>query len=46
MSEKSEAGKVAISAMAIGLWCVVGGLLTYGIIETVIKAAALFGGAE
>lgn len=29
---------------ATGLWVVVGGLLAYGILQTVIKASALFGG--
>ncbi len=28
---------------AIGLWVLVGGLLGYGILQTIIKAAALFG---
>lgn len=28
---------------AIGLWAVVGGLLGYGILQTVLKASALFG---
>lgn len=30
--------------VASGLWVFVGGLLAYGIVQTAIKAAALFGG--
>lgn len=33
----------SVRAMAIGLWAVVGTLLGYGVLQTVIKAAALFG---
>jgi hypothetical protein len=32
-----------VRAMALGLWGVVGSLLTYGVLQTAIKAAALFG---
>jgi hypothetical protein len=32
-----------IRIMAMGLWGVVGSLLTYGVVMTAIKAAALFG---
>lgn len=32
-----------VRLMALGLWGVVGSLLSYGIIMTVIKASALFG---
>lgn len=32
----------SVRAMAIGLWGVVGTLLGYGVVQTVIKAAALF----
>ena len=31
------------SAFALGLWLVVGGLLAYGVMQTVLKASALFG---
>ncbi len=34
---------LAIRGMAVGLWAVVGTLLGYGILQTAIKAAALFG---
>ena len=34
---------VPVRAMALGLWGVVGGLLAYGVLQTVLKAAALFG---
>lgn len=33
-----------VRAMALGLWGVVGSLLAYGVLQTAIKAAALFGG--
>ena len=32
-----------VRAMALGLWVVVGSLLAYGVLQTAIKAAALFG---
>lgn len=32
-----------VRAMALGLWVVVGSLLAYGVLQTVLKAAALFG---
>lgn len=32
-----------VRLMALGLWGVVGSLLSYGIVMTVIKASALFG---
>jgi hypothetical protein len=32
-----------VRLMALGLWGVVGSLLAYGIVMTVIKASALFG---
>lgn len=38
----APAGPVRL--MALGLWGVVGSLLTYGIAMTVIKASALFAG--
>ena len=31
------------SAFALSLWLVVGGLLAYGVMQTVLKASALFG---
>jgi hypothetical protein len=34
---------VPVRAMAIGLWGVVGSLLAYGVLQTALKAAALFG---
>ena len=30
--------------LAIGLWAVVGGAMSFGIVATVIKASSLFGG--
>jgi hypothetical protein len=33
----------SVRAMALGLWVVVGSLLAYGVLQTAIKAAALFG---
>lgn len=33
----------SVRAMALGLWGVVGGMLAYGVFQTVLKAAALFG---
>ncbi|MCC2315483.1 MFS transporter small subunit [Cellulomonas xiejunii] len=32
-----------VRAMALALWVVVGSLLTYGVAQTALKAAALFG---
>lgn len=32
-----------VRVMALALWVVVGALLAYGIAQTVLKAAALFG---
>ena len=37
-------GRTSIRLLAFGLWGVVGALLAYGIVQTVVKAAALFGG--
>jgi hypothetical protein len=34
---------VSVRAMAIALWGVVGSLLAYGVLQTALKAAALFG---
>ena len=34
----------SVRAMAIGLWGVVGTLLGYGVLQTAIKASALFTG--
>lgn len=34
----------AEKALAIGLWVVVGGAMTFGIVATVIKASSLFAG--
>jgi hypothetical protein len=34
---------VPVRAMAFGLWGVVGSLLAYGVLQTTLKAAALFG---
>jgi hypothetical protein len=36
-------GASRITSLAVGLWVVVGGLLAYGVLQTVIKASALFG---
>lgn len=33
----------SVRAMALGLWGVVGSLLAYGVLQTALKAAALFG---
>ena len=30
-------------SLALGLWAVVGSLLAYGVLQTVLKASALFG---
>ncbi|MCL3861363.1 hypothetical protein [Actinotalea sp. K2] len=35
---------VVIRGMAMGLWLVVGTLLGYGVLQTALKATALFGG--
>lgn len=32
-----------VRLMALGLWGVVGSLLAYGVVQTALKAAALFG---
>lgn len=42
-AEPQRAG-ASITTMATGLWVVVGSLLSYGIVMTVIKASALFTG--
>lgn len=34
---------MTIRMMAVALWLVVGALLTYGVVQTAVKAAALFG---
>ena len=34
---------VSVRLMALGLWGVVGSLLAYGVVQTALKAAALFG---
>ena len=39
---RPEGASTSITALASGLWLVVGSLLTYGIVQTVIKASALF----
>ena len=39
----TQSRRPPITSMAVALWVVVGGLLTYGVSQTVIKAAALFG---
>ena len=31
------------TSLALGLWVVVGGMLAYGVFQTVLKASALFG---
>ncbi len=38
------AGNAKVRVLALGLWGVVGGLLAYGVVQTVVKAGALFGG--
>lgn len=38
-----RAKRPKITAFALGLWVVVGALLAYGVTQTAIKAAALFG---
>lgn len=37
-------GAGAAKGAAVGLWVLVGGALLYGVVETVIKASALFTG--
>ena len=37
----ARAGRAA--SLALGLWAVVGSLLAYGVLQTVLKASALFG---
>lgn len=39
---RPEGASTAVTAIASGLWLVVGSLLTYGVVQTVIKASALF----
>jgi hypothetical protein len=34
---------MTIRIMATALWAVVGALLAYGVVQTAVKAAALFG---
>ncbi|MFD2841780.1 hypothetical protein ACFSYH_14560 [Populibacterium corticicola] len=41
-TSRGLAGSGKIAYFAIGLWIVVGSLLSYGIFETVSKAAAFF----
>ena len=43
VTEAPAAVGAPIKTMALALWGVVGSLLTYGIVMTVIKATALFG---
>ena len=43
MTTETTTVPLALRATAIGLWVVVGALLVYGVSQTVIKAAALFG---
>lgn len=31
------------TSLALGLWVVVGGLLAYGVLQTALKASAIFG---
>ncbi|MCC2316747.1 hypothetical protein [Cellulomonas chengniuliangii] len=40
----AAAGNAKVRMLALGLWGVVGGLLVYGVVQTVMKAGALFGG--
>lgn len=42
--EPAVAAGGSVRAMAIGLWGVVGTLLGYGVLQTAIKASALFTG--
>lgn len=42
--EPAVAAGGSVRAMAIGLWGVVGALLAYGVLQTAIKASALFTG--
>jgi len=44
LAEPTPRSGAAITALATGLWVVVGSLLAYGITMTVIKASALFVG--
>ena len=44
LTEPAPHSGAVITAMATGLWVVVGSLLAYGITMTVIKASALFVG--
>ena len=44
LAEPAPDNGLGITALATGLWVVVGSLLAYGITMTVIKAAALFTG--
>ena len=44
LAEPAPRAGVGITALATGLWVVVGSLLAYGITLTVIKASALFVG--
>jgi hypothetical protein len=43
VTEAAAPAKSRITSLAIGLWVVVGSLLGYGILQTAIKASALFG---
>ncbi len=44
LAEPAPHSGAVITALATGLWVVVGSLLAYGITMTVIKASALFVG--
>lgn len=44
MNETTAERGGAVRYAAIALWVAVGSLLTYGILQTVIKASALFTG--
>lgn len=44
LAEPTPRTGVGITALATGLWVVVGSLLAYGIVMTAIKASALFTG--
>lgn len=41
--EQAPAGGAAVRVAAVGLWCVVGTLLGYGVLQTALKAVAIFG---
>lgn len=39
----AQAGGTRATSLALGLWVVVGSLLAYGVLQTALKASALFG---